>query len=65
MFTVTRNQKDRLRRFEEFSRWKPPSARTAILPTLPKGSTVAALTFTLMDGVKWRVSTHLYYITFC
>ena len=53
---VTKVQRERKKRLEEFSAYKDPGVQYITLPTLPKGTTVAAFTFSLNDGMRWRVS---------
>ena len=54
-FTVTKHQRERRKRLDEVKAWRSPSAHTVNLPQLPKGSSVAAFTFSLNEGIKWRV----------
>ncbi|KAK2187817.1 hypothetical protein NP493_153g02003 [Ridgeia piscesae] len=53
---LTKKQLERLKRLHLFDVWKPPSAKLFSLPTLPKGATVTSFSFSLAEGIQWRVS---------
>ena len=52
---VTKPQRERKKRLDEIMAWQEPGVQTVSLPKLPKGAAVAAFTFSIHDGVRWRV----------
>lgn len=52
---VTKKERDRRRRLEDVLTSKPPATKTITLPSLPKGTSLASITVTLNDGIKWKV----------
>ena len=53
---VTKPQRERKKRLDEVVAWKSPGLQAISLPSLPKGSSVAAFTFSIHEGMRWRVS---------
>lgn len=54
---LSTEEQERIAKLQAFLSWKPPSARAHPLPAIPKGSNMVTFTFTLTEGVKWKVSS--------
>ena len=53
---ATRQMRERRRKLEEILLWKPASARSINLPRLsPSGYTATSFSFTISDGLRWKV----------
>lgn len=53
--SVTQKQIARLQHLRSIEIYKPASAKLVSLPALPKGGVVTSFSFSLTDGVQWRV----------
>lgn len=60
--SVTKQQKIFKKRLESFEHMEPPKVQFK-LPQIPKGST-QSFSFSLTEGVKWRVSIHIIFLNF-
>ena len=56
MFLVTDREIKRANRLADFNKYRIPSVKRVVLPEIPSGTSISAFSWSLNDGIKWRVS---------
>ena len=60
---MTDREVARANRLADFNKYRIPPIKRVVLPEIPHGTSIAAFSWSLNDGIKWRVCSDYVHVT--